>query len=91
MYPFYHPDHLGSTTLITNETGDVVEHTTYEPYGAVYSGGDSKYLYTGKELDQRTGLMYYGARYYDPTYAQFAQSDPMISGLYEPQGLNRDR
>ncbi len=35
---YYHADHLGSTTLITNQSGDVIENTFYEPYGAVESG-----------------------------------------------------
>ncbi len=48
---FYHPDHLGSTDLVTNETGNVVEETTYKPYGEVQSGGQSRFLFTGKELD----------------------------------------
>ena len=26
---FMHPDHLGSVSVVTNETGDVVENTTY--------------------------------------------------------------
>jgi uncharacterized protein RhaS with RHS repeats len=66
---FYHPDHLGSTTLITNESGQVVEETVYEPYGQVLSGGNDRYDYTGKETDLGTGLAYYGARYYDPASA----------------------
>ena len=66
---FYHPDHLGSTTLITNESGSVVEDIAYLPYGVVYSGPTaSRYLFTGKELDKETALKYYGARYYDPEF-----------------------
>lgn len=33
---FYHPDHLGSTSLVTDEQGQVVEHTEYKPFGEVY-------------------------------------------------------
>ncbi len=29
---FYHPDHLGSTTLVTNESGAVVENISYLPF-----------------------------------------------------------
>jgi RHS repeat-associated protein len=86
---FYHPDHLGSTSLITNETGGIVEETTYEPYGQVLSGGNDRYDYTGKETDLGTGLAYYGARYYDPAYAQFTQADSNIPDVYNPQALNR--
>ncbi len=87
---FYHPDHLGSTSLITNSTGQLVEETTYEPFGEVFSGGSDRFLYTGKELDPGTGLEYYGARYYDPSKAsQFISPDSIISDIYNPQALNR--
>ncbi len=33
---YYHPDHLGSTTLVTNQSGDVVEDDVYLPFGAIY-------------------------------------------------------
>jgi len=49
---FYHPDHLGSTALVTNESGDVVEDLLYLPYGDVLSGDEiSRFTYTGQEAD----------------------------------------
>lgn len=69
-------DHLGSTTLITNETGHVVQESIYEPFGKVASGVSDRFLFTGKELDKGTGLEYYGARYYGPSrVSQFVQPD----------------
>ena len=44
---FYHPDHLGSTTLVTNSSGAVVEYTAYEPFGRVFGGGQSRYSIAG--------------------------------------------
>ena len=86
---FYHPDHLGSTSLITNESGDVVEYTSYLPFGGVLEGGESdKKLYENKELDE-TGLYYYGFRYYDPSKRIFLRADDMIPDAYDPQQLNR--
>ncbi len=86
---FYHPDHLGSTTLITNETGGVVEETTYLPFGDVNAGGSREtHLYTGKEKDD-TGLYYYEARYYDPHMRQFVEPDTLLPDVYDPQQLNR--
>src|SRR3989339_2221672 len=85
---YYHPDHLGSTTLVTNATGGVVEKTEYEPYGEVLSGGNDRYTFTGKELDT-SGLMYYGARYYDPKIGKFTQPDQTLPQIYDPQQLNR--
>lgn len=86
---FYHPDHLGSTQLVTNTTGDVVENTSYNPYGEVIQDGKSRYLFTGKELDRETNFEYYGARYYYPYIARFIQPDPLIQDYYNPQSLNR--
>lgn len=86
---FYHPDHLGSTTLITDESGDVVEETTYEPYGKIIEGGDDRFLYTGKELDKSTNLEYYGARYYSPELGRFVEPDSNLPNVYDPQQLNR--
>ena len=46
---FYHPDHLGSTSLVTNESGDVVEDLLYLPYGDVLSGNElSRFTYTSQ-------------------------------------------
>jgi RHS repeat-associated protein len=87
---FYQNDHLGSASLLTNQTGAVVEQTTYFPYGAIRSGGNqSKYLYTGKELDTETGLNYYGARYYNSHLQRFSQPDTLLPNVYDPQQLNR--
>ncbi len=35
----------------------------------------TRYLYTGRELDPETGLMYYRARFYDPTLGKFIQRE----------------
>lgn len=36
------------------------------------------YLFSGKELDEETGLYYYSARYYDPRTSQFISTDPLL-------------
>jgi len=76
-------------SIVTNSSGNLTEETTYEPFGRVISGGSDRYDYTGKETDTGTGLEYYGARYYDPTYGQFTQPDSIIPDVYNPQALNR--
>jgi RHS repeat-associated protein len=86
---FYHPDHLGSTTMITNESGDVVQYISYLPFGEVLVGTkDERFLYTGQEWDRESELLYYGARYYDPKFSKFLQPDPIIADIYNPQNLN---
>lgn len=86
---YYHPDHLGSTTLVTNESGDVVEETFYLPFGEIAEGGDERYLFTGKEKDVGVDLYYYGARYYDSYLRHFIQADNVLPDVYDPQQLNR--
>ena len=68
---FYHPDHLGSSSFITNLEGEVVQHIEYVPFGEVFieernSVWNTPYLFNAKEFDEETGMYYYGARYYDP-------------------------
>lgn len=36
------------------------------------------YRFTGKELDTNTGLLYYGARYYDPKISVWQSPDPIL-------------
>lgn len=87
---YYHPDHLGSTSLVTNESGAIAEEEFYFPYGESLEGSEeSKFLFTGKEKDKSVGLYYYGARYYDPFTKIFIQPDNRIQDLYNPQDLNK--
>ena len=71
---YYHPDHLGSSSFITDTEGEVVQHIEYVPYGEVFieernNVWNTPYLFNAKEFDEETGLYYYGARYYDPRLA----------------------
>jgi len=80
---YFHPDHLGSTSYLTDATGEVYQHIEYFAFGQTFieehSNSDlNPYLYNGKELDQETGLYYYGVRYYDPVIGRFIGVDPII-------------
>ena len=82
MY-FYHPDHLGSSSYITDREGRITQHTEYIAFGEVLFEEHSTsrtipYLFNGKELDSETGLYYYGARYYDPRVSLWLNVDPMM-------------
>ena len=68
---FYHSDHLGSTSYITDQDGNITQYTAYLPYGELLvdehsSSEEMPYKFNGKELDEETGLYYYGARYLQP-------------------------
>jgi RHS repeat-associated protein len=79
---YYHSDHLGSSSLITNLDGEVVQHIEYVPFGEVFieernNKWNTPYLFNAKELDEETGLYYYGARYYDSRISVWLGCDPM--------------
>ncbi|MBO4806588.1 MAG: RHS repeat-associated core domain-containing protein, partial [Paludibacteraceae bacterium] len=80
---FYHPDHLGSTSLVTNSYGEITQNVSYIPYGEIFveetaGGWQSPYYFNAKELDEETGLYYYGARYLDPAGIRWLSADPML-------------
>jgi len=88
---YYLPDHLGSSNLMTNASGEVVQHIEYAPFGqVVLQGGQdvTAYKFTGKELDG-SGLYYYGARYYDPALCRFITADSIVPDGHNSQKLNR--
>ncbi len=83
---FYHANNLGSTSLLTNSSGDVVDDLTYEPFGK-NNQSNQRYTYTGHENED--ALLYLGARYYNPELGRFLQADPVIGNLYNSQDLNK--
>ena len=88
---YYHPDHLGSSSYITNLDGEVVQHIEYVPFGEVFieernSIWNTPYLFNAKEFDEEKGLYYYGARYYDPRLSLWISTDKsaIIAPGYSP-------
>lgn len=78
---YYHPDHLGSSSYITNLDGEVVQHIEYVPFGEVFieernNTWNTPYLFNAKEYDEETGMYYYGARYYEPRISLWMSTDP---------------
>src|SRR3990170_564497 len=79
---FYHSDHLGSNIAITDATSTVEWDRVYLPYGQGFNDPNVDFLqntheYTAKELDEDSGLYYYGARYYNPAIGRFMSVDPV--------------
>jgi RHS repeat-associated protein len=80
---FYHSDHLGSASFVTNAEGAVMQHLQYLPYGELFVSQrnsdefDSRYKFTAKELDNETSYTYFGARYYDSELSGWLSVDPM--------------
>jgi len=100
---YYHGNHLGSTNVVTDDTGAIKELIEYEPWGTFSvhekyaTEGDegsaaavANFYFTGKPLDDETGLYYYGARYYNPVIGRFITPDTIVqSPGGNPQTLNR--
>uniref|UniRef100_UPI000465C735 RHS repeat domain-containing protein n=1 Tax=Treponema pedis TaxID=409322 RepID=UPI000465C735 len=92
---YYHSDHLGSAQFVTDWKGRQYEHIEYTPYGELWieevAAGLDKlpFRFTGKELDEETGLYYYGARYLDPKYSRWLSGDPALND-YIPQAPVND-
>ena len=81
MQFYYHPDHLGSSSYITNLDGEVAQHIEYVPFGEVFieernNTWNTPYLFNAKEFDEETGMYYYGARYYEPRLSLWMSTDP---------------
>ena len=93
------PDNLGSTNVVTDSSGALVETLDYYPYGqtridttAGFTGESRKYI--GQYLDTATNLSYLNARYYNNVQGQFLSEDPIFLGdpksqvLTDPQSFN---
>ena len=71
---YYHPNHLGSTSFVTDQNQTITQGFLYAPFGEITTEynvnfGNNvipKYSFNAKELDEETGMYYYEARYYNP-------------------------
>jgi RHS repeat-associated protein len=74
---------VGSSTIETDESAQVISYEEYFPFGATSMRAGvqaelspKRYRYAGKERDEETGLSYHGARYYAPWLGRWTASDP---------------
>jgi RHS repeat-associated protein len=79
---FYHPDHLGSASWITDADGKAIQHLQYLPFGERLleqrtADWSSRYTFSGKEKDEESGYSYFGARYYNSDIYIWLSPDPM--------------
>ena len=89
---FIHPDHLGSTNVVTDQNGSLVQLQDYYPYGATRIATSSyptneKRQYIDQFSDSQNGLNYLNARYYNATQGQFLSEDPVFWGEPKQQNL----
>ena len=72
---FHLGDHLGSSNVVVDSGGALVNREEFTPYGETSFGSFAKkrYRFTGKERDEESGLNYHGARYYAPWLGQVGE------------------
>jgi RHS repeat-associated protein len=77
-------DHLGSSHTVLDDSGNWINREEHFPYGETSFGSFAKkrYRFTGKELDEESGLYYHGARYYAAWLGRWVSCDPagMLDG-----------
>lgn len=75
---FHLGDHLGSSQVVVDASGDWINREEYFPYGETSFGSFARkrYRFTGTERDEESGLSYHGARYYAPWLGRWVSCDP---------------
>ncbi len=93
LVEYYHGDALGSPVSASDSTGAVLYRERYAPYGArerqEADGNNNSRWYTGHPEDKTTGLVYAGARWYDPAIGRFLGTDPQGVSFTNLQSFNR--
>jgi RHS repeat-associated protein len=89
---YYHIDALGSTVNLTDGQGNVKTSYFLNPWGMILEQiGESvnRHVFTGKEEDANTGLVYFGQRYYDADTGRFITEDSYLGKPDTPESLHR--
>jgi len=96
---YFHRDHLGSTTGISNAGGALVESLAYDPWGkrrnldGTPAGPiqpiNDRYGYTGHEMLDGIGLVHMKGRVFNPFLGRFTSPDPYLTAWDQTQGFNR--
>uniref|UniRef100_UPI004055A387 RHS repeat domain-containing protein n=1 Tax=Candidatus Electrothrix sp. TaxID=2170559 RepID=UPI004055A387 len=80
---------------LTKQNGNSHHTYRYDPYGAVlpengnFTDPHNHYTLTGKEFDENTGLVWFGARHYDPETGVWMGQDTYRGRLNDPASLHR--
>jgi RHS repeat-associated protein len=88
---YFTQDHLGSTRLETDASGQQVKCSDYLPFGeeipagygnrsSCFNANDNRIKFTSKERDAETGLDYFLARYYSGAQGRFLSPDEFKGG-----------
>jgi RHS repeat-associated protein len=97
---YFHTDHLGSVSVITDENGVVVERLSYDAWGKrrFPNGTDdpagsitsqTSRGFTGHEELDTVALVHMNGRVYDPMVGRMISADPTVTDPMNAQGWNR--
>jgi len=85
-------DHLGSTSVTANASGNLVSSLRYTAFGEVRTASGTTatdYRYTGQREEDYINLYWYGSRWYDQTLGRFISPDSLVPDKGNPLGLDR--
>jgi len=90
-YYYYHYNHKGDVVALTDGSAKLAAYYEYDAWANTMTtrirvkktGVENPYRYSTKEWDEKSGLYYFGARYYSPEIARWTQRDPagIVDGL----------
>ena len=92
---YYNYNARGDVTSITDEAGNIIALYEYSAYGKLLTRAGSfpnEFLYSTKQLHDKSGLYNFGFRWYDPTTTQWLTRDPLgvAGGLNLYQNVSND-
>jgi RHS repeat-associated protein len=99
MY-YVQSDYQGNWSSVTDATGNVLEHYSFDPWGRRRNHTDWSFNnvpttflfdrgYTGHEMLDAFGLINMNGRVYDPVMARFLSPDNYVQAHNNSQGFNR--
>ena len=85
-----HSDPLGNANHFSDEAGTPIARIAYHPFGGERSrlGAPVLRLFASQDIDDRTGLVYMGHRWYAPEIGRFLSPDPLY--LLQPEKSEGD-
>jgi RHS repeat-associated protein len=98
---YMHVDHLGSVSVLTDDTGSVVERMAFDPWGKrrnINGMADSNDTIVGLTMDRgftlhehldEMGIIHMNGRIFDPLIGRFMSADPFIQAPDNLQSHNR--
>ena len=96
---YFHKDHLGSITTITNNIGAILEQNSFDAFGKRRNANGSDATtpinsltrrgFTEHEMLPEVNMIHMNGRVYEPTLGRFLSADPNVQFVGFSQSYNR--